>query len=252
MENEGRLGSGGSAQAEPQRSRWAPKPEQILILESIFNGGMVNPPKEETVRIRRLLEKFGAVADANVFYWFQNRRSRLRRRQRQMQAAAGERWESQLPAAPGIAMYDCCMAAGGGGYSIADLDGLAYAAGSGLDPGSSSSFSFGPGTAADHASGEVLSFSGNPPAVQEFDQSLHFGNSEGSHLYDFHSEMAITVFINGIATEVGPGALDLRSMFGGDFMLYHSSGLPIEVNEFGLLVQALRHGESYFLVPKNC
>ena len=45
---------------------------------------MVNPPKDETVRIRKLLEKFGAVGDANVFYWFQNRRSRSRRRQRQM------------------------------------------------------------------------------------------------------------------------------------------------------------------------
>lgn len=73
--------------SEPVRSRWTPKPEQILILESIFNSGMVNPPKDETVRIRKLLEKFGTVGDANVFYWFQNRRSRSRRRQRQMQAA---------------------------------------------------------------------------------------------------------------------------------------------------------------------
>ncbi|AAF03478.1 hypothetical protein [Arabidopsis thaliana] len=78
----------GSTSAEPVRSRWSPKPEQILILESIFHSGMVNPPKEETVRIRKMLEKFGAVGDANVFYWFQNRRSRSRRRQRQLQAAA--------------------------------------------------------------------------------------------------------------------------------------------------------------------
>ncbi|KAG6580835.1 WUSCHEL-related homeobox 11, partial [Cucurbita argyrosperma subsp. sororia] len=77
-----------SERAEPVRSRWTPKPEQILILESIFNSGMVNPPKDETVRIRKLLEKFGSVGDANVFYWFQNRRSRSRRRQRQLQAAA--------------------------------------------------------------------------------------------------------------------------------------------------------------------
>ncbi|KAG2240834.1 hypothetical protein Bca52824_097057 [Brassica carinata] len=78
----------GSTSTETVRSRWSPKPEQILILESIFNSGMVNPPKEETVRIRKMLEKFGAVGDANVFYWFQNRRSRSRRRQRQLQAAA--------------------------------------------------------------------------------------------------------------------------------------------------------------------
>lgn len=78
--------SQGSERVEPVRSRWTPKPEQILILESIFNSGMVNPPKDETVRIRKLLEKFGSVGDANVFYWFQNRRSRSRRRQRQIQA----------------------------------------------------------------------------------------------------------------------------------------------------------------------
>lgn len=85
---------------EPVRSRWTPKPEQILILESIFNSGMVNPPKDETVRIRKLLEKFGSVGDANVFYWFQNRRSRSRRRQRQIQASlnissTGEQSQSQ-------------------------------------------------------------------------------------------------------------------------------------------------------------
>lgn len=86
-DQDGETGSHSQAsQAEPVRSRWTPKPEQILILESIFNSGMVNPPKDETVRIRKLLEKFGPVGDANVFYWFQNRRSRSRRRQRQIQA----------------------------------------------------------------------------------------------------------------------------------------------------------------------
>lgn len=84
-------GNGSERSSEPVRSRWIPKPEQILILESIFNSGMVNPPKEETVRIRKLLEKFGTVGDANVFYWFQNRRSRSRRRQRQLQASLEQR-----------------------------------------------------------------------------------------------------------------------------------------------------------------
>ena len=88
--------SHGLEKSEPVRSRWTPKPEQILILESIFNSGMVNPPKDETVRIRKLLEKFGSVGDANVFYWFQNRRSRSRRRQRQLQASlAGEQRNNQ-------------------------------------------------------------------------------------------------------------------------------------------------------------
>lgn len=98
---------------EPVRSRWTPKPEQIFILESIFNSGMVNPPKDETVRIRKLLETFGSVGDANVFYWFQNRRSRSRRRQRQIQASmninsTGEQSQSESQTRTG---------GGGGGRS---------------------------------------------------------------------------------------------------------------------------------------
>ncbi|OQU90491.1 hypothetical protein SORBI_3002G421800 [Sorghum bicolor] len=106
---EGGLSPERHAAAEPVRSRWTPKPEQILILESIFNSGMVNPPKDETVRIRKLLERFGAVGDANVFYWFQNRRSRSRRRQRQLQAqaaaaaAAGSSSSSGSPPTTGLA-----------------------------------------------------------------------------------------------------------------------------------------------------
>lgn len=89
LENDNKRENSKMIASEPVRSRWTPKPEQILVLEHIFNSGMVNPPKDETVRIRRLLEKFGPVGDANVFYWFQNRRSRSRRRQKQMGIVGG-------------------------------------------------------------------------------------------------------------------------------------------------------------------
>jgi hypothetical protein len=62
-------------------SRWHPKPEQIHILEAIFNSGMVNPPREEIKIIRAQLEEFGQVGDVNVFYWFQNRKARSKRKQ---------------------------------------------------------------------------------------------------------------------------------------------------------------------------
>jgi hypothetical protein len=97
-----RCGGGGEGEPTTARSRWAPKPEQILILESIFNSGMVNPAKDETARIRRLLERFGAVRDANVFYWFQNRRSRSRRRARQLQQACDA---AQLPSAGAVHLH---------------------------------------------------------------------------------------------------------------------------------------------------
>eukprot|EP00253_Pinus_taeda_P028522 PITA_28522 len=69
------------------KPRWNPKPEQIRILENIFNSGMVSPPREELKRIRTLLEEFGQVGEASVFYWFQNRKSKTKRRQHQLQAA---------------------------------------------------------------------------------------------------------------------------------------------------------------------
>lgn len=58
----------------------------------------------------------------------------------------------------------------------------------------------------------------------------------------------ITIFINGVPTEVPRVPLDVKAMFGEDVMLVHSSGVPVPTNEFGFLVQILHHGESYFLV----
>lgn len=70
--------------AEP-KPRWNPKPEQIRILEAIFNSGMVNPPRDEIRKIRAQLQEYGQVGDANVFYWFQNRKSRSKHKLRQSQ-----------------------------------------------------------------------------------------------------------------------------------------------------------------------
>ncbi|CAE6216652.1 unnamed protein product [Arabidopsis arenosa] len=64
------------------KPRWNPKPEQIRILESIFNSGTVNPPREEIQRIRIRLQEYGQIGDANVFYWFQNRKSRAKHKLR--------------------------------------------------------------------------------------------------------------------------------------------------------------------------
>ncbi|XP_057738258.1 WUSCHEL-related homeobox 9-like [Arachis stenosperma] len=66
------------------KPRWNPKPEQIRILESIFNSGMVNPPRDEIRKIRAQLQEYGQVGDANVFYWFQNRKSRTKHKLRHL------------------------------------------------------------------------------------------------------------------------------------------------------------------------
>ncbi|KAL1834133.1 WUSCHEL-related homeobox 9 [Daucus carota subsp. sativus] len=67
------------------KPRWNPKPEQIRILEGIFNSGMVNPPRDEIRRIRAQLQEYGQVGDANVFYWFQNRKSRSKNKKNSLQ-----------------------------------------------------------------------------------------------------------------------------------------------------------------------
>ncbi|KAG8635411.1 WUSCHEL-related homeobox 9 [Manihot esculenta] len=76
----------GSEERSPEpKPRWNPKPEQIRILEAIFNSGMVNPPRDEIRKIRAQLQEYGQVGDANVFYWFQNRKSRSKHKLRDLQ-----------------------------------------------------------------------------------------------------------------------------------------------------------------------
>ncbi|KAI3466714.1 hypothetical protein Pfo_023377 [Paulownia fortunei] len=77
--------SGCEERTPEPKPRWNPRPEQIRILEAIFNSGMVNPPRDEIRKIRAQLQEYGQVGDANVFYWFQNRKSRSKHKQRQLQ-----------------------------------------------------------------------------------------------------------------------------------------------------------------------
>ncbi|KAM7265429.1 hypothetical protein ACFE04_003112 [Oxalis oulophora] len=74
--------SGVEERSPEPKPRWNPKPEQIRLLEAIFNSGMVNPPRDEIRKIRAQLQEFGQVGDANVFYWFQNRKSRSKHKLR--------------------------------------------------------------------------------------------------------------------------------------------------------------------------
>lgn len=45
---------------------------------------MVNPPRDEIRKIRAQLQEYGQVGDANVFYWFQNRKSRSKHKLRHL------------------------------------------------------------------------------------------------------------------------------------------------------------------------
>ncbi|KAI0520058.1 hypothetical protein KFK09_007523 [Dendrobium nobile] len=254
-DNQTNSGNLPASAGEPVRSRWTPKPEQILILESIFESGMVNPAKEETVRIRKLLEKFGSVGDANVFYWFQNRRSRSRRRQRQIQASlaaasAGKtmEYEKSVSAPAAVAMASCSTSctsssssssssSGGGGGA-----GFYYGASSSVNPSSMSSLA---GFVGSYKADDLFSISQQMGAVGE---DIYTGSYEAAQLQ--YQPGSITVFINGIPSEVPSGLINMRAMFGHDAMLIHSSGEPLPINEYGILLQSLQMGESYYLVAR--
>nr|VDD19677.1 unnamed protein product [Brassica oleracea] len=259
----GRSPSARSNSTAPVRSRWSPKPEQILILESIFDSGIVNPPIDETVRIRKMLEQFGAVGDTNVFYWFQNRRSRSRRRQRQLQAATAaavtSRGVEDQQHMTTMSMHHP--------YSNNEINlGFGSCSNSSAnyffnDPSSQvSSFLLGHSSSSSNGgcesnSGMVNLFtmygheSDHPHLHQHNPNDATNSNPSDQNSNSHYQQGLMTVFINGVPTEVTEGALiDMKAMFGEDLALMHSSGLlPLPIDEFGLLMHSLQHGQTYFL-----
>ncbi|KAJ6761746.1 WUSCHEL-RELATED HOMEOBOX 11 [Salix koriyanagi] len=195
---------------------------------------MVNPSKNETVRIRKLLENFGSVGDSNVFYWFQNRRSRSRRRRRQMQASlvAGDQRNNQPEYdSRGAIQYE------GGGTSIGFANSPSVDPPSSYLAGSSSSCGV---VGEDHGVESLFSF----PNQMGF-QELNYQTAEYCHSVAQDSSQFSSM---GFLQKVPSGPLDVKAMFGQDFMLVNSSGVPVPTDESGFSAQILRHGESYFLV----
>ncbi|KAF8103036.1 hypothetical protein N665_0189s0083 [Sinapis alba] len=266
----GRSSTATSNSTEPVRTRWSPKPEQILILESIFNSGIVNPPKDETVRIRKMLEKFGAVGDANVFYWFQNRRSRSRRRQRQLQAAnaAAVATRGGVEDTQHMSMHHPYnnsnneIDLGFGSCSNSSSANYLFNEPSSSHEVSSfllgiSSTSLNGGCESNNGMGDLFTMYSHESDHHHFHHHKHTSkdasvSSPSDQNSNFHYQQGLmTVFINGVPTEVTNGAIDMKAMFGEDLVLLHSSGLPLPTDEFGFLMHSLQHGQSYFLVPRQ-
>ncbi|WOL04967.1 WUSCHEL-related homeobox 4-like [Canna indica] len=66
----------------PGGARWSPMPEQIKVLEALYNGGMRTPNTLQIERIAEELGKYGRIEGKNVFYWFQNHKARERQKQK--------------------------------------------------------------------------------------------------------------------------------------------------------------------------
>ncbi|KAF4402604.1 hypothetical protein G4B88_012389 [Cannabis sativa] len=73
-----------------QSSRWTPTPEQLLVLEELYQHGKRTPTAQQIQEITIMLRRFGKIEGKNVFYWFQNHKARDKRKRRKLleQAAA--------------------------------------------------------------------------------------------------------------------------------------------------------------------
>ncbi|CAK9170201.1 unnamed protein product [Ilex paraguariensis] len=63
-------------------SRWCPTPEQVMILEEMYRGGIKTPNASQIQQITAHLSCYGRIEGKNVFYWFQNHKARDRQKLR--------------------------------------------------------------------------------------------------------------------------------------------------------------------------
>ncbi|XP_044955124.1 putative WUSCHEL-related homeobox 2 [Hordeum vulgare subsp. vulgare] len=63
-------------------TRWCPTPEQLMILEEMYRGGLRTPTASQIQQITAHLAHYGRIEGKNVFYWFQNHKARDRQKLR--------------------------------------------------------------------------------------------------------------------------------------------------------------------------
>ncbi|XP_010518783.1 PREDICTED: WUSCHEL-related homeobox 8-like [Tarenaya hassleriana] len=251
------------------KPRWNPKPEQIQILESIFNSGMINPPRDEIKKIRIRLQEYGQVGDANVFYWFQNRKSRtkhkLRLLQQNLRSPGSDHSISNNNISPALTSgSDGANPSGGpvhqkyGLFPGQDNDFLVTEpAGFHLpvhDGPSATQVGFG---YSDHQPSDVvvpavtepeIPFSGEysadtvPSIMNQIQDKNMFGQCG-----DLAAKSM--VFINDMPFEVASGQqFNVREAFGNDAVLINSSGHPILTDQWGRTLHPLQDGAVYYLI----
>ncbi|RRT45198.1 hypothetical protein B296_00022327 [Ensete ventricosum] len=233
---------------------------------------------------RKSSSLYGQVGDANVFYWFQNRKSRSKNKQRHLQGARLQQRPSvsASPSPPPVTTKPAGTAAAT----------------------SSSSSSSEQTTGSDKtllpvaSMGSALTTTMRPtlPAISMNPMYLHgpgpaeFGSEsflpQGPHGYCFTGtdlmgivgvpEQAVaaypglwgelmgqnqecntlgdggpatsTVFTNELAFEVAAGPLNIKETFGHEAVLVDHSGDPVLTDEWGVTIHPLQHGACYYLV----
>ncbi|CAH8311524.1 unnamed protein product [Eruca vesicaria subsp. sativa] len=320
--------------------RWNPKPEQIRILEAVFNSGMVNPPREEIPRIRAQLQEYGQVSDASVFYWFQNRKSRSKHKlrllhknslpqpQQQPQPQpqplpsssssssssskatklhktndkentslplSGSQMMGMFPSEPAFLFPDSTLGAFEGITASSQLGFLSdymieqqkpahptvdSCTGYLLSEIINGNASYGthhqqhlsekedeemmmnmlqqpqPYATTSH---QITSYNNNnvmfhvPPttstsAVITTSHPLDIVPSTSDQQLQVQAGENIRVFINEMEFEVSQGPFNVRDAFGEEVVLINSAGQPIVTDEYGVALQPLQYGDSYYLI----
>ncbi|CAH2059503.1 unnamed protein product [Thlaspi arvense] len=335
--------SGCEVERSPEpKPRWNPKPEQIRILEAIFNSGIVNPPREEIRRIRAQLQEYGQVGDANVFYWFQNRKSRSKHKLRLLHKHSLPQHQQQQPQPLSSANSASSSSSSSSSSSKSTKPrknktknntslSLGGSQMMGMFP-SEAAFLFPVSTVGAFegiaVSSQLGFLSGDmieqqkpaPPTLapstglllsEIMNGSVSYGSHHNQHLSEKEDEemrmrmlqqpqpqicyattphqitsynnnimlhvppttstattittsdslttvpstsdqlqagARIRVYINEMELEVSPGPFNVREAFGEEVVLINSAGQPIVTDEYGVALNPLQHGASYYLV----
>ncbi|KAE8659686.1 hypothetical protein F3Y22_tig00116962pilonHSYRG00885 [Hibiscus syriacus] len=268
------------------KPRWNPKPEQIRILEAIFNSGMVNPPRDEIRKIRAQLQEYGQVGDANVFYWFQNRKS-SKHKMRNLQNSKHQSQQNQQTlhhftvsssssseksSPKGANSSTLSLRAGfTQAFGLSELTNVIPVPEQPVGPCTSLLLSeiLSHGDSRKEQEERMnmqlqLSYSTVTTAASTHSISPHTASSSAtitvpSNIQQIHGvgESAAvdtgslgrsTVFINDVAFEITVGPFNVWEAFGDDAILINSSGQPVLTNEWGLTLQSLQNGGIYYLV----
>ncbi|VVB08107.1 unnamed protein product [Arabis nemorensis] len=265
-----------SARVPDPKPRWNPKPEQIRILESIFNSGIVNPPRDEIQRIRIRLQEYGQIGDANVFYWFQNRKSRAKHKLRVLQKNPKLSKKDKIVITPSDA--DSCFDLVNketGLFPVQNNEVVITEPNRFLfpvhnDPSVTLS-GFGD-FAVPVVTEQRMEFPGVSNGVSLEIPEINFDGGENgyssisvpvtvpstinqSQVFSGDGDVGacvspgrLTVFINDMPFEVIAGLFNVKDAFGKDAVLINSFGQPILTDEFGVTFQPLQNGAVYYLI----
>ncbi|XP_010253422.1 PREDICTED: WUSCHEL-related homeobox 3A [Nelumbo nucifera] len=79
-------------------TRWCPTPEQLMILEEMYRGGIRTPNATQIQQITAHLSFYGKIEGKNVFYWFQNHKARERQKlRRKLSRQQQQQQQQQYP-----------------------------------------------------------------------------------------------------------------------------------------------------------